>query len=108
MLTEHPVPAHKRQYHHLSVSSAARANKCAKTHLVQSSSSQQRHRQLQFLRYVHTSHKRINANSEKQPERYSILHKHLCLESDLQTSIIGVHPKTMLTRCQNHAIVVFR
>ena len=47
--------------HHLTVKSA-RA-KCSKSYVHQSSS-QQRHRQLQFLRYVHSAQKKLNENNK--------------------------------------------
>ena len=59
--------SHKRQHHHLSVNSSAvnpptsaASAKCPKKAAL-ANSSQQRQRQLQFLRYVHQSHQKINA-----------------------------------------------
>lgn len=67
---------HKRHHNHLSVSSAVVSNggaKCAKT-LIQSTSSQQRHRQLQFLRHVHSSQRREKASEEIQYQRYKLIY----------------------------------
>jgi hypothetical protein len=53
-----------KRHHHLSVKSAAKV-KCAKTHV--QSSSQQRHKQLQFLRNVHSVQTRLAATKTGTP-----------------------------------------
>lgn len=60
--------------HHLSVRSAkAKSAKQAAHVQAQSSSSQQRHRQLQFLRHVHSAQTRLNDKaSVKAPEAENI------------------------------------